>query len=96
MNTESKNNVVGVASHALLAVADPQPVPSSVCQCPECGGNLWWQVTTDDGLEDLTLDCENEPEIDSDEEDFHRFLQSDWQPVIDRVKAWILSANSQA
>lgn len=80
-----------------FVVAQPQLVPEKVAVCPECGCRLYWQVMTEDGLEDLSLDCENEPDVyDNDEaweEDCHRNYQSDWQPIIDRVKAWIISAN---
>lgn len=73
-----------------LFVAFPVPVPTNIAVCPECNGALEWQVTTtDEELRDISIDCENEPDIDSDEKDFHQFHQSDWQPVIDKVKAWI-------
>lgn len=73
-----------------IKVADPQPVPHEIAICPECKGHLHWQVTTtDEELRDIYIDCQNEPDIDSDQEDFHRYHQGDWQPVIDRVKAWI-------
>lgn len=80
-------------------VAVPKPVHPDVAVCPECGGMLSWQVTTTDGLRDMTLDCEYEDMWDEDEHGncgyVHRGFQSDWQPVIERVKAWILSANSK-
>jgi hypothetical protein len=76
-----------------FGIANPQDVPAWIATCPECGGHLRWQLTTSDRLNDLSLDCDNEPDMDSEDDDFHRNHQSDWQPVIERVKAWIISAN---
>jgi|KBSSwiStaDraftv2_1062776.scaffolds.fasta_scaffold383256_5 hypothetical protein len=75
-----------------ITLANPLPVPKDVAVCPECEGTLIWQVTTEDGLEDLILDCENEDEDIPDTE--HRNWQSDWQPIYDRVKKWIQTGNS--
>lgn len=80
-----------------FAVADPKLVPENIAVCPECGCKLYWQVETDDGLNDMSLDCENDDIWDENEDGdcgpVHRYYQSDWQPAIDRVKAWIRSAN---
>ncbi len=73
-------------------------VPNQVAVCPECRGRLLVQC---DGWEDATgkpietcisVDCENEPDPDDPdwEDKRHRGYQSDWQPVIDRVRAWAL------
>lgn len=69
-------------------VAHPERVPETVAVCPECGGALWWQVTTDDGLADMVVDCERED--DDNQETWHRWWQGEWQPVIDKIKAWLL------
>ena len=73
--------------YACLKVADPKPVPATVSVCPECGGRLWWQVTTTDGLRDLDVDCEDDEELS--EGMSHCYWQSDWQPVLDRVRRWL-------
>lgn len=102
--TESAHAPAGFAAvpgSVRLTVADPQRVPSEIAVCPECGGGLWWQFTTTDWLRDLHLDCETE---DEDEEaagalglasdNQHRNWQSDWQPVIDKVRRWVGSGMS--
>lgn len=104
MDADSKTDVAA-PSVALgrrvrrFKVADPQDVPEEIAVCPECGGNLTWQVTTTDWLNDLSLDCEFEEMWDEDEKGnvgyVHRNWQSDWQPVIEAVKAWIISANGK-
>ena len=79
--------VVDVQRTALqrLTVASPEMVPEEIAVCPECGGRLWWQVTTDDGLRDLDLDCSEEDwEIDP-----HRGWMSDWEPVLSKVRRWL-------
>lgn len=75
-----------------LTLADPQRVPKEIAVCPECGGGLWWQFTTTDWLRDLMIDCETE-DID-DEDTAHRGWQSEWQPVIDKVRRWLGSGMS--
>jgi len=77
-----------------LTVASPERVPKEIAVCPECGGGLWWQVETTDGVRDLSLDCENEPDIDENEDMYHRWWQGEWQPVIDRVKRWVVAGLS--
>lgn len=74
-----------------LRMANPEIVPKQIAVCPECGGRLWWQVTSTDGLRDLNLDCENEPGIDDPGpwEKEHRNWQGEWQPVFDRVRRWV-------
>lgn len=42
-----------------------------------------------------SMDCENEPDIDSEEWDPHRWWQSEWQPVIDKVTAHLRRPDSQ-
>ena len=60
-------------------------VPAEIAVCPECGGELWWQLTCDDpDLAGLELDCD----WDESHED-HRWWQSDWQPVLDEVKKYM-------
>ena len=77
---------------SILGLADPKPIPSEVSKCPECGGALSFQLDCwEEEWGGLALECENEEWQDgeSDEPDNHRWWQSDWQPVIDRVKAWL-------
>jgi hypothetical protein len=57
-------------------------VPRGLAGCPECGGHISAEM---DGGE-IMLTCENEPPIDSNKRDFHKWHQDDWQPVIDRVR----------
>jgi len=75
------------AWYARCGVANPQRVPSDVAVCPECGGGLWWQFTTEDWLRDMHLDCEDDDW--EDEDSGHRNWQSDWQPVIEKVRRWV-------
>jgi hypothetical protein len=77
-----------------LTLADPKEVPKEISVCPECGGRLWWQFTTTDWLRDLHLECENESVDFEEGEDDHRFWQSEWQPVIDKVRRWLGSGMS--
>lgn len=73
-----------------LPVASPEMVPKEITVCPECGGRLWWQVETTDDLRDLTLDCEDEPDIEEENDDmYHRWWQGEWEPVIDSVRRWV-------
>lgn len=67
-----------------------------VAECPECGGRLFmwcdeWECDTGKPV-GIHLDCEHEPDfIDGRHragEFEHRWWQSDWQPVIDRVEKW--------
>lgn len=60
--------------------------------CPECGGALYIEVTaweTETGIpieEHIEVDCENDDVEDDDAR--HRWWQSEWMPVIDKVRAW--------
>ena len=87
---EARSSAAHGSAH--LTVADPKRVPQEVAVCPECGGGLWWQVTTSDGLRDLDVDCEYEEEMGGDTE--HRSWQSEWQPVLDAVRRWLGSGGS--
>jgi len=63
-------------------------VPREIAVCPECGGTLHadvigWETAT--GLPskgDVNIDCEADPDC------AHRYWQSDWQPIIDKVEKW--------
>jgi hypothetical protein len=78
-----------------LAPTAGSAIPAAVAVCPECGGHLTLTEDFDlEGDDNPAMDCENEPDIDSDEEDFHRYWQSDWQPVIDKVSAHLRGQNS--
>ena len=71
-------------------------IPENVATCPECGGKLYFNEDYDtdpESDEPPGIDCENEPDLDDDEEDFHRFWQSDWQPVIDKISAHFRGQN---
>ena len=73
-----------------MPLATPEPVPREVATCPECGGALTWQATTSDIIEDMMLECEHEPNNDETAQDnYHRWWQSDWQAVIEKVKVWL-------
>lgn len=58
-------------------------------QCPECGGQLhteiyeWDTVSGRPTIGGYTVDCVNDDNAN------HRYWQSDWQPVIDRVGIWL-------
>lgn len=89
--TDSPESVAG-GSHqgCVVPLATPEIVPREIATCPECGGTLYWQATTRDILVDMMLECESErDEDDEDETDRHRWWQSDWQPIIQKVKTWI-------
>jgi hypothetical protein len=81
----------------VLRVANRLTVPLDVARCPECDGQLWWQVATTDGLNDLMLDCENESDEDASDrlDEEHRWWQGEWEPVINKVKRWILSSQNE-
>ena len=73
-------------------------IPEDVATCPECGGKLFFNEdydTNPESDEPPGIDCENEPDLDDDEEDFHRFWQSDWQPVIDKISAHYRGQNRE-
>ena len=92
MSTETDNAHDGSLERmvrAQLRLADPKHVPEEIAVCPECGGRLWWQVTSTDGLRDMVLDCEYEEDMGGDTE--HRGWQSDWQPIFDKVKRWVVA-----
>jgi hypothetical protein len=75
-----------------LPARDGYVIPSDVAVCPECGGKLY---LTDDydrtSPEPLPLDCEDEDWEDDD--GVHRGWQSEWQPVIDKVRRHLNSHN---
>ena len=86
--TETPNR--GCLQRLVIRPGNRLPVPVEVARCPECNGQLTWQVTTTDGLEDLYLDCENETQEEFvDRTDEHRWWQGEWEPVINKVKRWI-------
>jgi hypothetical protein len=64
------------------------PVPKTVAVCPECGGALhvesieWIEETGIPTSGGLSVDCENE------ENERHRYWQSDWQSIINAVEKW--------
>lgn len=65
-------------------------IPEIVATCPECGGRL--RLTEDfdpDENEPPSLECENEPELDSEEEDQHSYWQSEWEPTGRKVAAYL-------
>lgn len=72
-------------------------VPDDIASCPECGGKLTVcsnanHVESGKPIADaLCIDCENEDEDwdeDEDRECPHRHRQSDWQPVVDKIRQW--------
>lgn len=61
----------------------PQPVPREIAVCPECQSSLTWQIgrtRIQDRQPHIYIDCSREDDACG---------RRDWQPVIDRVKAWI-------
>ena len=75
---------------------DEFDVPTKVAKCPECGGMLvvrvngWGEIAPDlwePIVAQLQIDCENEDPYGW---YTHRWWQSDWQPVVDRVREWAL------
>lgn len=94
MSDQPKGDVASLSLKRVvrrIRVASPERVPVNIARCPECDGKLTWQVTSTDGLSDLTLDCENEDDGEG-MDTGHRWWQGEWQPVINKVKAWILNA----
>jgi hypothetical protein len=78
------------ASGSVSDFPELHPVPVEIAVCPECRGQLHWQRDgVDDG--DLMIDCAEEDWEDDD--GIHRGWQSEWQPVLDRVKAWLSKLN---
>ncbi len=76
-----------------LPARDGYVIPQDVAVCPECGGRLY---LTDDydrtSPEPLPLDCQDEDWEDDD--GVHRGWQSEWQPVIDKVRHHLNSHNA--
>lgn len=70
-----------------------EAVPLNVAKCPECGDVLIAMFHSIESASNrptrggLVLECGSEMEFGSDDVR-HRFWQSDWQPVIDRVCAY--------
>lgn len=85
----------GAACEMPPATSAGHVIPAEVAVCPECGGMLELMEDFDvDGDEPPSLSCANESDVDSDEEDYHRFWQSEWQPVGDRVKAYLTKSGA--
>ena len=75
-------------------------IPTEVAVCPVCGGKLYGQcdcwIEEEDGwkIESINLDCEHEPEIDSDEwnewfKGHYAHPYIDWLPVNIMVVKWV-------
>mgnify|MGYP000903357993 CR=1 FL=1 len=66
-------------------------VPKLIAVCPECGGELaarsgsWETQTGRPVAESIELDCMNDLR---DGKAGHRWFQSDWQPVRNRIYRW--------
>lgn len=61
-------------------------VPESVATCPECGSGLVavseeWETETGKPSMSLLIGCTLW-------QSYHRHMQSDWQPVRDKVTRW--------
>ena len=90
--TNDKPERLSPAAGSVSEFPELHPVPAEIAVCPECGGQLHWQRDgVDDG--DLMIDCAEEDWEDDD--GIHRGWQSEWQPVLDRVTAWLSKLNSQ-
>lgn len=91
MSTEQNTNEAANGGSALndLLYGGNSSVPTSVAMCPECGGRLhaesaeWDSETGIPTIDGFYVDCESDPDCN------HRYWQSDWQPVIDRIGTWI-------
>lgn len=59
-------------------------VPPNIAKCPDCGAPLeaWVDGWSEDGGYTIELQCTRG------EDQWHECLQSEWQPVMDVVKAW--------
>lgn len=68
-------------------------IPTDVATCPECECQLWadvfeWEIESREITEGgFTIECVNEDY--EDEDTRHRHWQSEWQPVINKVFAWL-------
>lgn len=71
-----------------LLYGNYETVPEAVVVCPECGSQLgceamqWETVTGRPSKGALNVDCLGDPECE------HRYWQSDWQPVVDKIESW--------
>jgi hypothetical protein len=71
-------------------------IPKEVATCPECGGALYawnqcWDTETGRPVgANVQVDCEHESFHDGDlpPKFEHKWHQSDWQPIMDRVNEW--------
>lgn len=70
-------------------------VPVGVAVCPECGNKLYvycWSWVEETGQpygDELQIDCENISMYDSEnDDDHHKYRQSDWQGVVDAIRTW--------
>ena len=63
-------------------------VPAGVAICPECGGKLavesseWEDGTGKPSQGGLVVDCDADPRME------HRYFQSDWQLIMDKIEKW--------
>ena len=75
-------------------------IPGEVAVCPICKGKLyaqfdhWIEINGEWKAAEVNLDCETEPDIDS--EDWRDWLEGhysmpyvDWLPVCHKVKKWV-------
>lgn len=70
-----------------LKVGQIVDVPGHIARCPECDSKLHCQLTTPD-LRDLDVECEFEASCEEADQT-HRHWQGEWQPIIERVEAWL-------
>lgn len=84
-----------------IPCTDPCPeicrVPKSVVVCPECGGQLLLMVNACDTAtrrplddEGIEIDCENEPDIDEENSERHRWWQGEWMDPLAKARLWAM------
>ena len=84
----------------ILETDEVLEIPVDIAVCPICGGKLyaqfdnWFEKNGQWKAQDVNIDCENEPDIDSDEwKDWHSGHYSmpyvDWLPVLHLVIDWV-------
>lgn len=83
-------------------------VPKDIATCPYCGSDLWAEVHAwvdgEPNITEIGICCNdderalseayNPPEGCETDYEPHRYTQSEWGPVVEVVKAWVMKANA--
>lgn len=78
-------------------------VPRDIAICPECSSSIylycweWDSETGEPNADGFQIECPGEAfyEDESEEKYTHRWWQSDWQPVVDKLSKWTRQPESE-